>query len=1241
MEAIDDTISALIYEVATGSLKPMDVARRLSDIPDKEGVKQSAIDHIWLHSFTGSDDEKARLQHLVAVLVQEELIPVIDAIGKLEAESIPSEIQSGEIIRRKRTQAKTKRVYTIPKFNLMSECPEGYSTVVDILWACARFGVSDDQLSSTVEKIKTVIGHYSLCPDKTLAIAITMLTWCADRPTSSGIVELIRNVFPLNRITTVLQFHLLSFGKSDDGMVGPSDVSSKLDESGLTGKGKTPSGLIKAISQLSQAGLVDISELWSVMTPSMDAIQQAVDCASSECAKQIDAVTKTLAGALATAEDTETSSSSTPDAKLALAVELMSSALGDSQRVQLIAELVRTNQWDQAMPLLTELKSVFGSIPLASVSVLGEGLMDALSEVVSVSSDDVMNDDMGSLVGAVPRLLKLLGVYIGSNAIAVATILKRIKSAYPTASAEHKSIFSNMLSDYLLPASCVASPNPFLSSLVWDCIAGWSPAARFEVYQRWEAQYDSVFPLSLVRHLVTNQTRTLLKRVVKGAQVGDTVSRNSHYQFAKLCCCNPLPALRYVLSNIQIHFNYNLIEPYIEVTSKIPALAQDIVSYLVAITMAADRPSLTLKTASVEPWISNLSEFAGRFYKKHPSCPLDGVVRLIAASMAGCSDILKTTAARVLLEAIIEHMGNFEVIQQLNSEQIESIAGGPILSSLSQSSVVGGTEGGRSVERAKLALKQALLGQPGLVQTLWFCLTNQLYQLTSSQQVARELMLGGGLKLLGILYDGIHCCLLQLTEFLSQVCSKDEYSSLLPLDAESLFSGPIDTGMAFHILRPGHSAAHEELTSRLGDAVIGEHLQVNPSLYSAFWKLSLFDIKVPQDSYRKQIGILVDRISAQESMLEKLDKARTADSDTKEQYRAGKRELVRLKEILSVLEAEFKRQSDNFESVMAVIRQEKDGWWSSDVGSKESSLFVIEELIAKRVSLSVQDALYCSHFIKLLVAEGVSGFDLADTLDLCTLLLSQLVTCSSEGEVKIFGEFAKDIMTFAVEMRLNAGDDETVKTNHARWESNVCRALKAGLDKDQADWCEKRNCLILISKTCETFPIIERNALDLKDAIQSLAGDSQDDLATLAASLARKLGSLEGNWIEKSPVAHVPAPPSKPTEEMVVEPMEKPTVDRSRRAAGITAAASSRAPQPSRERPPVIEQKSEESGRNTVKRPARAEADEYSSKRTRATDDRSERESGRDRGGRGTGRNHDATPPRRNRDRGDVIPRRG
>jgi hypothetical protein len=298
----------------------------------------------------------------------------------------------------------------------------------------------------------------------------------------------------------------------------------------------------------------------------------------------------------------------------------------------------------------------------------------------------------------------------------------------------------------------------------------------------------------------------------------------------------------------------------------------------------------------------------------------------------------------------------------------------------------------------------------------------------------------------------------------------------------------------------------------------------------------------------------------------------------------------------------------------------KESWddWFEDDSSMES---MVADLVAKRVLISVSDALFCYEFIKLLVKENVPGFDFEKFMDSWTALLPQLVTCSSEGEVKIFGEFVYAMMKFVVDMRFSRDDDAEFKSQHAAWESNLCSSIIRGLS-EEADWCERRNCLILISRACETCPMIEANAIALKQAVEEVAAHSQHDIATLAMSLVRKISSLENQWLERT---------SKPAEVKPViqesqkqdETMEEPISDHEEKPKGRVLV---------RRQPEV--KKSEEVVRQPVKRLVRDEHSEYGSKRPR--DDRYDRPD-RDNDRRNM-RNHETGALQR-RDRG-MISRR-
>lgn len=1160
IESWDDKIADIVDITLAGKNELSSAAAQLSQICHSDEKKEFLLDYVWIESFHDRDETSERIQDLIGRLVESNTLSIASVIGLLEVESVPKDVITSDSLRRKRTQAKTKKFYTIPKYNLLSECAEGFSVVIDIAWSCGTHTVDSKELPIITWNLKEAIGHYNLCPNKVLVILLSVLCWVKEEPNASALVAMVKELFTKERVTSVLAFHALSFSKSEEG------------------PGETPRGFVKAISRLSAAGLVNVSEVWSVLTPTIPEISEKVSIILSEYEKQMDVVGKSLAGSLAEVNEGEISS---PESKFSACISSISKTLGESARFILLEELMRSSQWEFANPLLSHLQNLFGNIPLAAI----ENIREVLLESIESAAQSFM--DTGEQTSWLRHLFTFTGVYVGSGSAKVLAYL------FEMVSRSDSRACTDLLAEYLLPALCVSTPNPYLAALAWECMRTKPPAERFLIYQRWERGYTSIFPLGLVKQIESVQTKALLKRVVKAAQVGDIVSRTSHLAMAKIACCNPLIGISFVVSNIQIHFNYNLIEPYVEVLSKLPALAQDVTSYLIAISLVSDpkKPPLHLKTASVEPWLSNLSEFAGRFYKWHPWTPLDGIMRLVVACMVRG----EVTEGRVFLEALIEHMGGLSMVQQLNAEQLESIAGGPILNSLMTMSSK--LEGIKVTERARLALKEALLTEPALVQTLLTCLCKQLNDLTTDHKTAQELMVGGGgLKLLGILYDGIHTCFLQLTQFLAQACSLEEYGALLN-PSNFLISSDMDPSLAFHISRPAGGNTH--LCQNVAIST-----NVSNDLCAVFWNLSLYDITFPENSYCKQIQILKEKIQSQEQQVFALERVRT--DDAKEQFRTAKRDLARLKDSLVKLESEFSLHANRYKAVLEMLQEKKNHWWTDGIGNRASTLFFVEELVAKRVRISVQDALFCSHFIKWIAKENVVGFQFLDFMNQWTELLSQLVSSASEGEIRTFSEFVLDIMKFVVDMRLDESmfsqfvtsvnpvfnrnyyspdkgeilpiTQSELKRGHLKWESSLAKSLKSAMGKDTADWCEKRNCLILISKTCQTFPIIQTNASDLLKAIQDLTSDSQEDIATLALSLSRKLASLEPNWLDKTLVESA----------LVVEKLESPDpaeIDNKKPKAPIVS-------RPRRDR--------EDSPQRTIKRPARGtDLDEYGPKRTR------------------------------------------
>ena len=1218
MELIDEKVSLLIEAVARGETEPKKAQLALREFGDSRDYVQSVCDHVWLNSFVESDEEKSRMREFLYVLYANGLVELTDLITKLELDSIPDSVQSVDVLKRKRTQARTKRIYNVPVFNLLSECSEGFAAFTETVWTLSMHPDLESSSPAHVTYLKEVMGKYSLCPNRSLGVMIAILTKVTTDAGKSVLISLMSSLFPANRIESVLRFHLLSFGKTaDNSLVGPSEIHPTKSS---TAVGKTPQSFMRAIVILHQYQVIELKRVWAFLTPlDTSTIKSSVSLIQEEYTKCQESVSRILAGSLTTSDPADEPPTS-PEQRLGSTVSTISNELGvESQKFQLVSQLLHHGLLEDAIPFMKHLQTLFQDIPIGAIDCIGTPLIALINQLIV---------DEG-LSPRILRILKFLGVYVGRDMSLVGVLFSLIS--------EDSMVFDSILptlSRILLPAIAVSSPNPHLCSIIWGTISKFSARNRFKIYGAWNDAYDTVFPLQLTRQQVVNQTRTLLKRVVKGAQIGDVVSRNSHYQFAKISSTNPIPALRYMLSNIQVHFNYNLIEPYIEVTAKVPSVSQDIAQFLSCqIVSESNKPFLNTSTASVEPWLNHLAEFMGRFYRKHPTCPLDGLMSMITTSLTAQGDVLtSSTPGRVLLEAIIEYMGGFKLVQQLNSEQIESISGGPVLTSLS---LAGVTDNRGTSEKAKFALKSALLSQDQVVETMIFSLTNQLDQLVSNQSIARQFMTGGGVKLLGILFDGIKGCLHQLCDFLLENCSLEEYESLITC-TEIFLSSQMDEGIAHHVMRPIRNLD-----------TIG-----NQTISKMFWTLSLSDIHVPEEQYRKHLSLVREKIGAQETAVEK-------SGDQKDSARSAKRELVRLRDTMERLEEEMKMLVEKNGTVLAAMKSNK--------GTILPQVF-LSECVARRVFLSIPDAVYCAKFVKLLYENKSSGFDLMEFYDLWTVVLSQSVSCCSEEEIKNFSEFVNEMMQYVVRLRGKAagaansastwssatkinhqqgitGSD--LKTAHHRWEDNITQALKEALDN--GEWCEKRNCLILISRTCDTFPVIESNALILKSIVEKLVEDQAEDIATLALSLSRKISSLEAKWIDKVAVKQV-VQPATTAPVAVLEPpqleIESMNVDED---ASSSKPANKKDTKPAQKKEEVVkrsapvpekknEKQAESSSRTGSKRATPSAQDDANSKRSRYVDDRNDREQPRDRGRSSRNTDQDTIP--RSRDTRGTISRR-
>ncbi|KAF4729164.1 hypothetical protein FOZ63_006251, partial [Perkinsus olseni] len=298
--------------------------------------------------------------------------------------------------------------------------------------------------------------------------------------------------------------------------------------------------------------------------------------------------------------------------------------------------------------------------------------------------------------------------------------------------------------------------------------------------------------------------------------------------------------------------------------------------------------------------------------------------------------------------------------------------------------------------------------------------------------------------------------------------------------------------------------------------------------------------------YKKQIASMEREMVEMQGAADGRATAATPNP-TKQTIKRAKKEIHRLREHIDKLRVEETLQLENHHRVLERLRRECDGWWKQEVGNEQATVALVKWMLAQRVMLSVQDALFCAHFVKLLVTLHPPGFQLLDFYNVATTLLMVLVQCCTESEARWFGVFLRDIMHYVKDLR-SIGDSSKfaeyvagnsafyrhyrpygekdaeylklseLKKGHAKWEGRVCKALKPGLEKS-ADWSEKRNALTVLISCHEYCPVHYRSARAVMHQLEALSKDQGQppDIKTMAGGLLSKMKQREDSLLDRPP----------------------------------------------------------------------------------------------------------------------------
>eukprot|EP00913_Durusdinium_trenchii_P009151 g8601.t1 len=101
-----------------------------------------------------------------------------------------------------------------------------------------------------------------------------------------------------------------------------------------------------------------------------------------------------------------------------------------------------------------------------------------------------------------------------------------------------------------------------------------------------------------------------------------------------------------------------------------------------------------------------------------------------------------------------------------------------------------------------------------------------------------------------------------------------------------------------------------------------------------------------------------------------------------------------------------------------------------------------------------------------------------------------------------------------VETTIEFAKHADIVRGHSKWEGRIYKVLRQNLESSE-DWSDKRNTLLLLSESCDSYPVLERYARGVLQCVENVRDrEKANDLKTLANSLAVKLKACSKNWIK-------------------------------------------------------------------------------------------------------------------------------
>ncbi|XP_003246335.1 THO complex subunit 2 isoform X1 [Acyrthosiphon pisum] len=1124
-------ILSLLIACIKGKIKTNLGLSILSDLCSNEEIASVVMDVFnYLDTDTALSDNGGPEREYFGNFVKESQKLLTDKLLKerLEIDSLKDIKLLNNIFSTKFIKIKTKLFYKQRKYNLFREESEGYSKLVTEL--------NSDNMDPKimVEIIKSLIGCFNLDPNRVLDIILDSFEHHTDNKAEHFFIPLLHDYMPESqRLTEVLAFKLRQVNN--------------LTRSSY-----------RLIALLIQYNLIGLDNIYPWLTPDDKDIKTNWE---KDIKNGQDYLRKASSMIITKAPESETS-----DDNIQPKPE-------ENQKFCLCEAMLEIGDWNTAQVLIKRFPEYYAveypPIGDALCSLINQVIKPVYNQVfnlhsksVKYSTDDQPNSrslkhvlTLEEFHDVVLPMLITLGPGLHRDPVLMFKIVRIVREALTNEGIKNKDYTPSetgfyfdtlsLLDRVLLPTLSLAEGSS-ISEHLWTLLQLYPYHCRYALYNSWKNDTHKYHPKLLTKKVdVQKKARSVMKRLCKDNTKPSSrvIGKISHYA--------PGYLFDYILGQIQVFDN--LASIVVECLKYMTSLSFDVLGYCIVETLGkSGQDRVKHDGTSISVWLQSTASFCGAIFKKHP-VELTGILQYVANQLK-----TENSLDLLILKEIVLRMAGVEVMEQITPDQIEAMSGGDYLK----------TEAGyynqiRNTKKSSIRLKESLLDN-NLAVALCLLIAQQRHSVIYKEHESIHI------KLAGQLYDQCQDTLVQYGTFLGSTFSMEEYINHLPSVHDLLDQHHVHMDVAFFLARPmfNHSIntrfdalrkadpnakkslavrqnkyaeAHKEVMSSIVKSVVPLHPEkvwedVSPGFLVTFWSLTLYDLCVPNEAYKREIN----KLKAQSSAM----------GDSKQASTKVKKEQERLAITIAKLNDEKKKQQEHVEKIFFMLNQEKDSWFlsrSAKAAKNETITQFLQLCLFPRCIFTHMDAMYCAKFVQTLHSLKTANFSTLLCYDRLFCDITYSVTLCTENEAHRYGIFLNEMLKnvtrwhstkdiFEKECATYPGfvtkcknSDQFVQSSNDhvgyenfrhvchKWHYKITKAMMVCLESK--DYVQIRNSLIILIKIVNHFPVLAKLATLIEKKVEKVREDEKDkrqDLYTLATSYCGLLKGRASQFLKDS-----------------------------------------------------------------------------------------------------------------------------